>query len=42
MENYEKKFWGILGDMFVGREIKEIDGKGGYINLIKIKKNYFV
>jgi len=40
-ENYEKKFWGILGDMFVGREIKEIDGKGGYINLIKIKKNYF-
>ncbi len=41
VENYEKKFWEILGDMFVGREIKEIDGKGGYINLIKVKKKYF-
>ena len=38
---YEKRFWEILGDMFVGRDIKNIEGIGGYINLIKVKEKYF-
>ncbi|MEM5782596.1 MAG: site-specific DNA-methyltransferase, partial [Candidatus Aenigmatarchaeota archaeon] len=36
--NYEQKFYNILTNMFVGAEI---EGTGGYINLMKIKKKYY-
>jgi adenine specific DNA methylase Mod len=39
-QNYREKFWGILEGMFLG-DIKEIEGEGGFINLLKIKKNYY-
>lgn len=38
-QNYKEKFYGILEDMFVGDA--EIEGGGGFINLLKIKKNYY-
>lgn len=36
--NYEKKFWDILEDLFAGAEL---EGKSGYINLLKVKRKYF-
>ncbi len=36
--SYERKFWQVLEDLFVGAEV---EGKGGYINLLKVKRQYF-
>ncbi|MGC8814741.1 MAG: DNA methyltransferase, partial [bacterium] len=35
---YREKFYNLLGNMFVGAEI---EGSGGFVNLMKIKKNYY-
>jgi len=35
---YEKKFWNILEDLFAGAEV---EGKSGYVNLLKVKRKYF-
>ncbi|MFZ8846819.1 MAG: site-specific DNA-methyltransferase [Candidatus Hydrothermia bacterium] len=35
----EKKFYELLGNMFVGDS--EIEGQGGFINLLKIKRKYY-
>ncbi|WP_297453097.1 hypothetical protein, partial [Persephonella sp.] len=37
-EIYEKRFWDILENLFAGAEI---EGKSGYVNLLKIKRKYF-
>ncbi len=37
-EVYEKKFWDILEDLFAGAEV---EGKSGYVNLLKVKRKYF-
>ncbi|MEM4361201.1 MAG: site-specific DNA-methyltransferase [Candidatus Anstonellaceae archaeon] len=37
-ESYEKKFYQALQDVFIGAKI---EGKGGFINLMKIKSNYY-
>jgi hypothetical protein len=34
----EQKFYKVLQDVFIGAKIK---GKGGFINLMKIKSNYY-
>ena len=34
----EKKFYKILEDIFIG---SKIEGKSGYVNLLKIKENYY-
>ncbi|GIW66617.1 MAG: site-specific DNA-methyltransferase [Candidatus Parcubacteria bacterium] len=39
-QNYREKFYGILEGMFMG-DVKDIEGQGGFINLLKIKKNYY-
>lgn len=38
MKQYEKRFWEILTNLFVGAEVK---GKSGYINLMRSKQKYF-
>jgi len=38
LDNKEKKFFNALEDIFVGAKI---EGRGGFINLIKIKANYY-
>jgi len=38
MSNYEEKFYNLLENMFIGAEI---EGVGGFINLMKMKKNYY-
>jgi len=38
MNRYEKEFYDTLKDLFIG---EEIEGKSGYINLMKIKSNYY-
>ncbi len=38
MNRYEKEFYDALRDLFIG---EEIEGKSGYINLMKIKSNYY-
>ena len=38
MKKNEKKFWGILTNLFVGAEVK---GKSGFISLMRAKQNYF-
>ncbi|ADY73243.1 DNA methylase N-4/N-6 domain protein [Desulfurobacterium thermolithotrophum DSM 11699] len=35
---YEEKFWNILEDLFAGAEV---EGKSGYVNLLKVKRKYF-
>jgi len=37
-ESFREKFWSILEDLFVGAEV---EGKGGYINLLRVKRKYF-
>ncbi|MEM5812043.1 MAG: site-specific DNA-methyltransferase [Candidatus Aenigmatarchaeota archaeon] len=37
-QDYEQKFYNLLTNMFVGAEV---EGTGGYINLMKIKKKYY-
>jgi len=37
MTKNEKKFWGILTNLFVGAEVK---GKSGFISLMRAKQNY--
>ena len=37
--NFREKFYNLLEGMFVGDT--EIEGQGGYINLLKIKKKYY-
>ncbi|MEO0154667.1 MAG: site-specific DNA-methyltransferase [candidate division WOR-3 bacterium] len=37
--NYKEKFYNLLGEMFIGDT--KIEGQGGYINLLKFKKNYY-
>uniref|UniRef100_A0A7C5X4G7 site-specific DNA-methyltransferase (adenine-specific) n=1 Tax=Thermocrinis ruber TaxID=75906 RepID=A0A7C5X4G7_9AQUI len=39
MKNKKERFYQILRDLFVG-EVK-IEGKGGYINLLRIKSKYY-
>jgi adenine-specific DNA-methyltransferase len=39
MKNKQERFYQILKDLFVG-EVK-IEGKGGYINLLRIKSKYY-
>ncbi|MCM8787941.1 MAG: site-specific DNA-methyltransferase, partial [Candidatus Omnitrophica bacterium] len=36
--NYRKRFYELLGNMFIGAKI---EGEGGYINLMKIKEKYY-
>lgn len=38
MEKYEKKFWDILGNLFVGAETQ---GESGFANLMRAKFTYF-
>lgn len=38
MEKYEKKFWDILGNLFVGAETR---GESGFANLMRAKFTYF-
>jgi len=37
-ENKEKKFFQALRDVFIGAKI---EGRGGFVNLMKIKANYY-
>lgn len=37
-ENYERKFWQSLKELFVGARV---EGKSGYVNLMRVKSNYF-
>lgn len=37
--SYEKKFWDILENIFVGAEVE--GEKSGYVNLLRVKRNYF-
>jgi adenine-specific DNA-methyltransferase len=39
MSNFREKFYNLLGGMFVG-DI-DIEGQGGFINLLKIKRKYY-
>jgi adenine specific DNA methylase Mod len=39
MGDKEQKFYELLGNMFVGDS--EIEGQGGFINLLKIKRKYY-
>jgi adenine-specific DNA-methyltransferase len=39
MGNFREKFYNLLGSMFVGDS--EIEGQGGFINLLKIKRKYY-
>jgi adenine specific DNA methylase Mod len=39
MNSFKEKFFNLLLGMFVGDT--EIEGKGGFVNLLKIKKKYF-
>jgi hypothetical protein len=39
MGDKEQKFYELLGNMFVGDS--EIEGRGGFINLLKIKRRYY-
>jgi len=39
MGDKEQKFYELLGNMFVGDS--EIEGQGGFINLLKIKRRYY-
>ncbi|MGC9124438.1 MAG: site-specific DNA-methyltransferase, partial [Thermoplasmata archaeon] len=34
----EERFWNILEDLFIGAKV---EGKSGYVNLLKIKSKYF-
>lgn len=38
MNRYEKEFYETLNDLFIG---EEIEGKSGYVNLMKIKSTYY-
>lgn len=38
MSKHEKKFYDALADLFVG---SEVEGKSGYVNLMKIKNAYY-
>ncbi|ADL08318.1 site-specific DNA-methyltransferase [Thermosediminibacter oceani] len=38
IQNFETKFWQALENLFVGAEI---EGKSGYVNLLKAKSKYF-
>ncbi|MGC8977677.1 MAG: site-specific DNA-methyltransferase, partial [Candidatus Ratteibacteria bacterium] len=38
MSNFREKFYRLIGNMFIGAEI---EGTGGFVNLMKIKKNYY-
>ncbi|RDI91127.1 modification methylase, type III R/M system [Thermosipho africanus Ob7] len=38
MNRYEKEFYDALNDLFIG---EEIEGKSGYVNLMKIKSTYY-
>jgi adenine-specific DNA-methyltransferase len=39
METKKKRFYQILKDLFVGEA--KIEGRGGYINLLRIKSKYY-
>ncbi len=39
MANFREKFYNLLGGMFVGDG--DIEGQGGFINLLKIKRKYY-
>jgi adenine-specific DNA-methyltransferase len=39
MSNFREKFYNLLGGMFVGDS--DIEGQGGFINLLKIKRKYY-
>jgi adenine-specific DNA-methyltransferase len=39
MGNFREKFYNLLGGMFVGDS--DIEGQGGFINLLKIKRKYY-
>jgi len=39
MSNFKEKFYNLLGGMFVGDS--DIEGQGGFINLLKIKRKYY-
>jgi adenine specific DNA methylase Mod len=39
MINFREKFYNLLGGMFVGDS--DIEGQGGFINLLKIKRKYY-
>jgi len=39
MANFRDKFYNLLGGMFVGDS--DIEGQGGFINLLKIKRKYY-
>ncbi len=39
MANFREKFYNLLGGMFVGDS--DIEGQGGFINLLKIKRKYY-
>jgi adenine specific DNA methylase Mod len=39
MGNFREKFYNLLGSMFVGDS--DIEGQGGFINLLKIKRKYY-
>ena len=37
----EQKFYSALEDVFIGEAGKKIEGKSGFVNLMKIKSQYF-
>jgi len=39
ISKFREKFYNLLGLMFVGDT--EIEGQGGFINLLKIKRKYY-
>jgi hypothetical protein len=38
MKRYEEEFYKALNDLFIG---EKIEGKSGYVNLMKIKSSYY-
>jgi len=38
MSSHKKKFFNVLKDIFIG---ERIEGKGGYVNLMKVKSLYY-
>lgn len=41
MHKNEQKFYSALEDVFIGEAGKKIEGKSGFVNLMKIKSQYF-
>jgi adenine-specific DNA-methyltransferase len=40
-EEEEKLFYEILKNLFIGTKIEGQEGRGGFINLMKIKSKYY-